>query len=437
MDRRPNAEGILARAPSVSQDRDARVRRLLGGAELRKLWAAARQRLERDGEAARSVTLTGLELDERQALAGLLGWAALPGRRARVSLARLNQALRASRLECGLRQALEALGGPLADLRAQRDREHQQQQAMWSRASQSPAVAGRPALRKWLDELRARGLLSRAARRSGVAPEELLRDALDLVQRLPAGGALLSSLAADLTGDAHALDHGRPLAGLGLRAAARLRGWPEVPRAAAQRRRLWAEVGVLCDPLSSHVLCLGLRPVGPGRLADSLRQSASEGEPSRLTLRELHRGAELVLAAPQVHVCENPAVVAAAADMLGSDCAPLVCTEGIPSTAALELLDRICSGGASLRVQCDFDWGGLRIGNLLHQQFDAAPWRLTGRQYRRLLSGQRPRTPLRGTPEDASWDPGLRPALEAAGLALFEEQLLDELLGDLGGAARR
>ena len=146
---------------------------------------------------------------------------------------------------------------------------------------------------------------------------------------------------------------------------------------------------------------------------------------------------DAVLAAPQVHVCENPAVVAAAADMLGSDCAPLVCTEGIPSTAALELLDRICSGGASLRVQCDFDWGGLRIGNLLHQQFDAAPWRLTGRQYRRLLSGQRPRTPLRGTPEDASWDPGLRPALEAAGLALFEEQLLDELLGDLGGAARR
>jgi uncharacterized protein (TIGR02679 family) len=408
------------------------VRALLGGPEYRRLLGAVRERLERGGGAARSLTLPALDDRERAALAGLLGWPTVPAGRVRLHLAELDAALRASRLGCGVAEALEALDGPLRDRRAERDRERGRNDVMWQQAQKR---AGHPALADWLDELRRRGLLARAARNSDTATDALLGQALELAGRLPARGVLLQSLAAEATGDAHALDPGRPLAGLVLRAAARLAGWSEVPRAAAGRRRLWAEVGVLCDPLSSHVLVLGLRPSGAGRLARNLGEAAIEGEPLRLTLRELQPpGAGMELPAPEVFVCENPAVVAAAADRLGSRSAPLVCTEGLPSTAAAELLAGLASGGATLRVQCDFDWGGLRIGNLLLAGPAARPWRFTAADYLRLLERTAARAPLGGEPVDASWDPDLRPALERVRTALFEEQMLDELLGDLADA---
>ena len=93
-----------------------------------------------------------------------------------------------------------------------------------------------------------------------------------------------------------------------------------------------------------------------------------------MTLREL-RGCRLrVEANEEVFVCENPGVVAAAADALGQRCAPLVCTEGLPSTAAVALLRQLCDGGARVRFHADFDGAGIRIGNLLVEWFHAAPW---------------------------------------------------------------
>ena len=414
-----------------SRPHDAQVRRLLGGPRYRRLFEAVRRRLELDGEVARSVTLTGLDQAERTALAGLLGRATIPGPRARIVLSRLDEALRGSRLECGVVEVLEALGGPLVDRRARREASRLREEEMWSRADNERVVATAPALRAWLGELRSRGLLRRAAGRSGTGAADLLGVALGVVKSLPSRGVLLPVLAADLTGDAHALDHGRPLGALVLRAAAHMRGWPEVPRAATGRRRLWAEVGVLCDPLSSHVLVLGLRPHGDSRLARNLREAAEGGEPVRVTLRELGHQGRLKQPARQIFVCENPGVVAAAADRVGPRSAPLVCTEGVPTTAVTELLRLLSSCGTSLRVQCDFDWGGLRIGNLLHESFETTPWRFTTSHYRRCLQAEDPAMPLRGTPRDAAWDPQLRGALEKAGRALFEEQLLDDLLDDL------
>lgn len=80
----------------------------------------------------------------------------------------------------------------------------------------------------------------------------------------------------------------------------------------------------------------GWRVIPEGRISVSLEKLDRElrdGEPQRLTLRELANGALLPLADEPLFVCENPSVVAAAADRLGSRCRPLVCTEGIPSTA--------------------------------------------------------------------------------------------------------
>jgi uncharacterized protein (TIGR02679 family) len=410
------------------------IRDRLGRPEYTALFCALRARLETAGGApALTVTLLGLTEAERRAAADLHGWPTVPAGRVRISLPKLDALLRQSAVGAGLIEVLEAVGGPLADRRAEREAEVRREEQLWAQAAGHPAVQARPDLHPWLEELRRRGLVLRLARASRLDAAVLLRQALEVVARIPARGAPLSVLAAESTGDAHALDPGCPLAALVLRAAARLARWPKVPSGATARRRLWAEVGVLCDPLSANVLVLGLRPTGADRLSRHVRESADAGEPRRLTLRELAAWPVAIASAP-VFVCENPVVVAAAADRLGPRCAPLVCVEGVPSTAALHLLRNLELEGAHLSFHADFDWAGLRIGNLLSAQMTAAvPWRFTARDYQAALAlalASEP-APLKGSPVRAAWDPSLDAALRAEGRAVFEEQVIESLLGDL------
>jgi uncharacterized protein (TIGR02679 family) len=190
---------------------------------------------------------------------------------------------------------------------------------------------------------------------------------------------------------------------------------------------------VLCDPLSAQVLLLGIRPAGDERLDRQLRESADAGEPRRLTLRELVRSPVAVAPGTAVFVCENPVVIAAAADRLGARCAPLVCVEGVPSTAALHLLRSVEQAGGVLHFHADFDWAGLRIGNLLSAQLGAAPWRFTAAEYQAAQAVlPSARIPLKGPPVSAAWDPELDRAMRASGRAVFEEQVIESLLIDLG-----
>ena len=69
-----------------------------------------------------------------------------------------------------------------------------------------------------------------------------------------------------------------------------------------------------------------------------------------------------------VRICENPVVIAAAADELGSRCPPLVCVGGQPSAAGWRLLDLLAAGGAEFRYHGDFDWGGIRIASAVRQR---------------------------------------------------------------------
>lgn len=407
----------------------ARIRRLLAGPAYRKLFAAVRRRLESAAGTARSVTVTGLSNDEAAALAGLLGWHRVPEGRARVVLADLDRALRHSRVGTDLPAVLEVLEGPVRDRAAERRAERAAVERMWAAAREHPAVRARPELTAWLSELRGGGLLTRAANALERPLDAVLEQVLDLLGGLPAAGVPLAVLAAGATGDPHALDDGRPLAGLVLRACVHLEDLPALPATAAGRRRLWAAVGVLCDPLSSDVLVLGLIPPGDAMLARHLRQAAAAGEPRRITLRELARQPIRVAGRRTVFVCENPSLVAAAADRLGPDCAPLVCTQGVPSVAVWELLDGLARGGVRIRFHCDFDWGGIRIANLLAARAHTSPWAYDRRHYQAAVDRIQPTTPLTGKPVPSSWDPGLTGAMQHCDRAIYEEDVLDELLG--------
>jgi uncharacterized protein (TIGR02679 family) len=164
-------------------------------------------------------------------------------------------------------------------------------------------------------------------------------------------------------------------------------------------------------------------------LARHLRDWAESGEPRRLTLRELV-GAEIgLLPGKDLFVCENPGIVAAAADRLGSRCAPLICTDGIPSTAVLRLIEQLRS--ERIRVHSDFDWAGLRIANQLCRHPGAVPWRMSAADYLAALPKSRAKVALKGHPVSASWDVDLQSSMQRAGCALFEELVVEELLSDL------
>ncbi|MPY81609.1 MAG: DUF2399 domain-containing protein, partial [Actinophytocola sp.] len=151
------------------------------------------------------------------------------------------------------------------------------------------------------------------------------------------------------------------------------------------------------------------------------------GQPVVLTLRQLVREPPRLDAQP-VFVCENPVVVSTAADQLGAGCAALICTAGQPGAAAMHLLRLLARAGTELRFHGDFDWGGLRIGNLLVDRLPARPWRFGSADY--LAAASRGRQ-LVGRPVAARWDAALGTAMRETGVAVEEEHVIDDLLHDL------
>ncbi|MFW6642367.1 TIGR02679 family protein [Nocardiopsis algeriensis] len=405
-----------------------RLRRLLGTPATAWLLERARRRLHEGRPLTGTVTRSGATEEERAALASLLG--RRPGRGTTVSV-RLEQvdALLRGSGACpdGLAAAVELLSGPVVPREEEREREER----AWDRAFAplEQVCASVPALRTWCAGIRRDGRV----RRMAGGPEQagpLLEGAARVVAALPAGGVALSHLAARVLGDAHALDDDRSVTTLVL-GAARLLGDEAEGEGAAWRRRVWASVGVLKDELSSTVLVLNL-PGNPetatGRALTSL---AGEGQPAVLTLRQLVSEPRHTLwPGLVVSVCENPVVVAEAADRLGARCAPLVCLQGGPSAAALTLLRQAVDGGAAVRLHTDFDWGGVRIANAVARQVPWEPWRLTAADYRSSL-GARSR-PLSGAAAPTGWDPALAEAMAECGMRVEEETVLDDLLSDLG-----
>lgn len=416
--------------PVDQQSDPVRIRRLLGGEHTAWLVGRVRHRLELGRPLTGTITLVNADPEQRRAVERLLGRRVTTGRSLTVSLDELDAVLRTSgAAPDGLAAAIEVLLGTVADRRA----ESAASAAAWQTvlAPLAELVERRPELAEWRTWLDATGMLRRLT--SGPVEAKLLVQALlRVLDALPSTGIAGGRLAAETTGDAHGLDDGRPLATLALAAVRVLAGGaPTGDGSAAERRTAWAAVGVHRDELSSTVLTLGL-PGGVGTAVDRMLAAATEaGEPCVLTLRQLGRN-ELTLGVgtQRVWVCENPIVLASAADELGAAGPPMVCVGGQPSTAAIRLLTLLVSNGAELAYHGDFDWGGIRIANALRERFEWQQWRFNAKAYRAALESVTGGK-LTGRPTDAAWDPDLRRELEHHGVHVQEELVLTELLADL------
>ncbi|MDJ0465373.1 TIGR02679 family protein [Streptomyces sp. H27-C3] len=402
---------------------DVRLRRLLGDPGLGWLVDRARRRLERGQPLIGPVSLSVPTAGQRSAAERLLGRTPGSGRSLSVRLDAVDDLLRRSGISpAGLAAAVVALTGPVTLLGQARAEEQRSWQEAYGPVDTLADEV--PALQVWVERLRSDGLVRRLAG-TPTAAADLLGRAATALAALPVEPPVsLPTFSAQHLGSAHALDDGTPLCTLTLSGVRALTGFPD-GSGAQWRREVWASVGLLRDELSSTVLTLNLRGT------PALDWMAEAGEPAVLTLRQLTRCPPLS-APPTVRICENPAVLAAAADTYGADCAPLVCLQGQPSAAALTLLRHLHTHGARFRYHGDFDWGGLRIAAALLRRVPWSPWRYTAADYRAAVRTQPVGPPLAGARVDAPWDPDLPGALEESGVRVEEEAVLNDLLSDLG-----
>lgn len=400
----------------------------LGGEGLAELWRRCWRAMARAGPDGWDEVTIRVPVDDdtvRRSVAGLLGRPLRPGVAATaIRLRDLDDVLRRSADGWDLVRVVRAVHGPLpdrvADVRALVSAIADARDAALAAAPDEVWVA------TWLDELDD-GMLTRLHGRGEL---DLLRTAAQVLAELPAEDVPLPVLAARVTGDTKALS-GTTLTTLVLRALACRAGEPTVPRSAAGRRELWETVGVVPDDLASQVLVLGL-DVAEGRLGRWLAEAAEEGLPFRVTLHQLTRHPLHVTRPRTVSVCENPAVLRAAVDRLGPASSPLVCTEGRPSVACTRLLVSLASAGCEIRYHGDFDWPGLAIAaDVLHATGGTA-WRFGADDYLAAVEAAGPvRRPLQGPPATSPWDLRLADAMRRVGEVVFEEDVLEDLLGEL------
>lgn len=362
--------------------------------------------------------------DTRRAVSGILGRPIRPGTAATtVGLGDLDELLRRADRAWDLRTVVEHQHGPLPDRAG--DAQEQARAVAATCDHVRSLVPDEPWVETWLSDLE-RGMLTRLHTRGEL---QLLPTAAHVLAELPADGIPLPALASHVTGDPKALGP-TTLAGLVLRGLARRLDEP-APRSAAERRALWEAAGVVPDDLASQVLVLNLTPTGSA-LAGWLTEAATAGLPFRITLQQLARQPLQHGEVGPVFACENPAVLRAAAEQLGARSASLVCTEGRPSMACLRLLDGLVTAGAVVHYHGDFDWPGLRIGASLLAATGGQPWRFGATDYLAAVERLEPRSALTGSAATSPWDPDLASAMAEVGRTVYEEDVLDVLLGDLG-----
>ncbi|MEU3481684.1 TIGR02679 family protein [Streptomyces sp. NPDC033754] len=399
-----------------------RLRRLLGDPDLAWLVERARRRLERGQPLTGPVALNAPTEDQRAAAERLLGRAPGRGRSLMVRLEAVDALLLRSAISSGgLAPAVVALTGPVVLLGPVRDAEEQAWHEAY--AALDALVERHPVLAPWVARTRRDGLVRRLAG-TPAAARAVLDQVATALRALPSEEPVsLPAFAARVLGSAHALDDGTALATLTLSGVRSLTGFPD-GSGAEWRRQAWASAGLLRDELSSTVLTLNLRGT------PALDWMADEGEPTVLTLRQLTRRPPSATDR-MVRICENPAVLAAAAQEHGSCSAPLVCLQGQPSAAALTLLRHLHNCGTALSYHGDFDWGGIRIASTLLRHVPWRPWRYSAADYRDAVRAGAGGPPLTGRAAEAAWDSELPQALVQLGVRVEEESVTAMLVSDL------
>lgn len=135
-------------------------------------------------------------------------------------------------------------------------------------------------------------------------------------------------------------------------------------------------------------------------------------------------------------VTENPSVLAAAADLIAAGHGPsasgavhLLCTAGTPSDVEAKADAALAEAGWQIAARADFDAAGVAHVRALRAAGPAHPWRMHAADYLPLAAAGG--DPVAVSSADTPWDAALGEAMATAGVAVYEEDLLADLLADL------
>lgn len=231
-----------------------------------------------------------------------------------------------------------------------------------------------------------------------------------------------TEVAAQLFGDAHALDTSARLTTLVTRALTTRDG-------PGDERTAWERAGLPLDLVSAPVLTWALPVRGADGVAHAMRTMTAAGLPMQLSVLALRASPLTVAPSTPVLVVENPRLVEAAAERRLA--AAVLCTNGNPTTAPSLAIAQLRSCGARLRYHGDFDAPGLAMAGRARDA-GCQPFRMFAEDYLDALaeasaagvelphdSATKPTTP---------WDPTLAIAFDEHRAVVHEERVMDEVL---------
>lgn len=411
------------------------------------------------------VTLANVSEIERSTLDAYFGTYSppIPGETKRYSLKKFERLLMDSRFGLTVPELLKRLyGEPVLTRHEQAERLNAEWEGIVKSAIEGAGIRDQGVL-NWAQGLLeetspgSRTLRAVFARSPGEA-RRCLEYGLAALNRAASGRGSrrvrLPILAAEVTGDAHALDWKNPLGRLFWWGLTAIFGQPvtglaeenpgeppdvydESGSQALLIREGYRRGGVLADDLSSQVMLYApeLFGVREERIL-TLRQV------ERLSWEKLGR-----MRCPKVYMVENPSVFA---ELVDADAARrtgnpdddgfvIVCGNGQPTTAVTKLLDVLLGNrdGAALHYAGDLDPAGLSIAQNLQLRYPPAfrAWRMGLDTYLRYARRGIPLSEAeRSRLQDTryGWDETLAPAMVDHGVKLHQELWVGELLQDLG-----
>jgi len=391
----------------------------LSDPSLEPLWSCASAALDRNGlDWQGRLTLPVLTPEGRRRLGILLERVVAPERRT----------VRLDDLASGVRRIT---GRPLVDVLAElgrapvgrREAAAARQAATRERRAALAAVVEELVptagwLPTWADAAWRDGLL---AGRGADEVEATVRRVVAIVEQGGTGRSR-TEMAAQLLGDAHALDSATPLATLATRALVERDG-------PAPERQVWERAGIPLDLVSAPVLTWGLPLQGDSPAAVAARTMTAAGLPLHLSAVALRHSGLWVAPGTPLLVVENPRLVEAAAQRRIP--AGVLCTNGNPTTAPVEAMAALRDAGARLRYHGDLDVPGLAMTGRA-TDLGCVPFRMTARDYLGALAAADddgvalPRDPAPVPP--TPWDPELADAFATHRLVVHEERVMDGVL---------
>ena len=414
------------------------------------------------GRAAGRITLRDASEEERRAIGGIIG-KVFYGEDIRFSVSEFEAGLQKTRFApVDLKELLELYFGETLCSRAEQQEAAEKLKAsFWKGLQESVLVQNgcESAAYAWLAEMleqRKYGylILNREYGKDPRQAKVLACHITEALQKLEdekqqeSFEVPLAVFASDISGNPHYFDRGTT-AGMLLTQAVCWFEKAEVPENSYTWRELMQRVGILPDNLSSMLHAYGLQLCLGEKLHPAYDAFCQLHQACVITMENLRKVTAAEPLGKCVYIVENEMVFSYLVEHLNRSSYQkaggkayrytLLCTSGQPRAAAQQLISLLLKSGVSICYSGDIDPDGIGIADRLWQKFGDSIriWRMSPEDYEKSRSAEQITAAGRAKLEHIA-HPLLRRTAERVkeeGLAGYQENLLEELLGDVRDSA--